>query len=83
MAEQLSQLDPVQLSQMPTVPPPPGEIVDFDKPNPQEIMIITVISVFIGLAILFVGIRAYTKAKQYSRRSWDDGEFYVDATPER
>ena len=75
MAGQFAQLDPTQLSRTPSVPPPTGVTVDFDSPNPLEKTIITVPSVFMGLAFIFVGIRSYTKIKKYSRRSWDDGRF--------
>ena len=74
MAEQLAQLSQAQLSQMPSVPPPPGAIIDFDGPNPLGKTTITVTSVFIGLAIFFTAIRACTKLKAWSRRSWDDGK---------
>ena len=73
MAGQLAQLDPAQSSKTPSVAPPVGAIVDFDSPNPLEKMSITVTSVFMGLAFLLAGIRAYTKMKKYSRKSWDDG----------
>ena len=80
MAGQLAQLDPAQLSKTPSVAPPIGVIVDFDSPNPMEKMIITVTSVFMGLAFLLVGIRAYTKIKKYSRKSWDDGMSHAYTT---
>lgn len=75
MAGQFAQLDPTQLSKTPSVPPPTGAVTDFDSPNPLEKTIITVTSVFMGLAFCFAGIRSYTKIKRYSRRSWDDGMF--------
>ena len=72
MADQLSQLSPAQLSQMPSTSPPPGSIVDFDGPNPLETTIVTVTSVFMGLAFLFVAIRLYTKINISGKGSWDD-----------
>ena len=72
MANQLSQLNPAELSQMPSGPPSPGATIDFDGPNPMGTTMITATSVFMGLAFLFVGIRAYTKIKVYGRGSWDD-----------
>ncbi len=69
---QLAQLDPAQLSKLPSVTPPPGVALDFDGPNPLETTIVTVTSVFIGLTFVFIGIRAYTKIKIYRRGSWDD-----------
>ena len=80
MADQLAQLDPAQLSKTPTVSLPPGTTINFDEPNPLETTIVTVSSVFMGLAFLFVAIRAYTKIKEYSRRSWDDGKFHISST---
>ena len=74
MAAQLAQLDPAQLSKTSTVPPLPGVTVNFDGKNPLKTVIITVTSVFMGLAFFFVGIRVYIKIMRYSRRSWDDGE---------
>lgn len=75
MADQLAHLDPALLSKMPSVPPPLGATVDFDGKNPLKATAVTVTSVFMGLAFLFVGIRACTKVKTYSKRSWDDGKF--------
>ena len=77
MANQLSQLDPAELSKTPTVSPPPGATVNFDGPNPLEFTMIIVTSIFMGLAFLFVGIRAYTKIKIYGKGSWDDRRFHV------
>ena len=82
MAGQFAQLDPTQLSRTPSVPPPTGVIVDFDRPNPLEKTVITVTSVFMGLAFFFAGIRSYTKIKRYSRRSWDDGRIRPYTTRE-
>ena len=80
MAGQYAQMDPVQLSKTPTVPPPPGATINFDEPNPLQKTIITVTSVFMGLSFFFVGIRAYVKLMKYSRKSWDDGKFHGDPT---
>jgi len=77
MADQLAHLDPALLSKMPSVPPPPGATVDFNGQNPLEATAITVTSVFMGLAFFFVGMRACTKMKTYSKRSWDDGKFHL------
>ena len=77
MASQFSQLSPAALSKTPAVSPPPGVTSNFDGPNPLEATIITVTSVFMGLAFFFVGIRAYTKIKIYGRGSWDDRNFRV------
>lgn len=78
MADQLAKLDPAQLSKMPSMEPPPGVTVDFDGQNPLQTTSIAVTSVFIGLAFFFVAIRACTKMKKYSKKSWDDGRFYND-----
>ena len=72
MADQLAQLSPAELSKLPSMPVPAGLTVDFDGPNPLETTIISVTSVFIGLAVLFVGMRAYTKIIVNRRASWDD-----------
>lgn len=77
MADKLAHLNPALLSKMSSVPPPLGATVDFDGKNPLEATAITVTSVFMGLAFFFVGIRACTKMKTYSKRFWDDGRFYV------
>lgn len=74
MADQLAKLDPIQLSKMSSANPPPGVTVDFDGQNPLETISIAVTSVFIGLAIFFVAIRACVKMKKYSKTSWDDGK---------
>ena len=74
MADQLAKLDPIELSQTPSVSPPPGAKVDFDGQNPLETVSIAVTSVFIGLALFFVAIRACVKMKKYSKTSWDDGK---------
>ena len=72
MAGQLAQLDPAELSKLPSVAPPPGATIDFDGPNPLKGTLVTVTAVFMGLAFLFVGIRAYTKIKIKGSWSWDD-----------
>ena len=75
MAAQPAEMDPAKLSELPSVPAPPGSISDLDGPNPLKTTIITVTTVFMGLALLFMGIRAYTKIKIKGRWSWDDGKF--------
>ena len=80
MASQLAQLDPAQLSKLPTIPPPPGGTIDFDGPNPLETSNITVTTVFMGLAFLLVGIRAYTKIKIKGSWSWDDRKIHACIT---
>ena len=85
MADQVAKLSSAELSQMPSIPPPPGVTIDFDGPNPLETTNITVTSVFMGIAFLFVGIRAYTKIKIYKKGSWDDRkfDFYITLWRER
>ena len=80
MASQLSQLDRAELSKIPTVSSPPGATVNFDGPNSLESTMIIVTSIFMGLAFLFVGIRAYTKIKIYGKGSWDDRRYHVYIT---
>ena len=77
MANQLSQLNPTELSKLPSVSPPQGATIDFNRPNPLEATIITVTSVFMGLAFLFVGVRSYAKIKIHGKGSWDDGRFHI------
>ena len=72
MAAQLAQLSPAELSKLPSMPLPAGATIDFGGPNPLKTTIISVTSVFIGLALLLVGIRAYTKIKINRSGSWDD-----------
>ncbi len=80
MTDQLAKLDPAELSKMPSVPPPPGATVGFDPPNPLKTTTITVTSVFMGLAFLFIGIRAYAKIKIYHKGSWDDRKSRANVT---
>lgn len=80
MAGQLAQLDPAELSKLPSVAPPPGVTIDFDGPNPLEATSVTVTTVFVGLAFLFVGIRAYTKIKIKGSWSWDDCKLHAYIT---
>ena len=75
MAAQPAEMDPAKLSELPSVPAPPGWTSDLDGPNPLKTTIITVTTVFMGLAFLFMGIRAYTKIKIKGRWTWDDGKF--------
>ena len=75
MADQLAQLTPAELSKMPSMRPPPGAVIDFDGPNPLERTTITVTSTFMGIALFFVSIRAYTKVKIYGKGSWDDRKY--------
>ncbi|KAL8942173.1 MAG: hypothetical protein Q9216_001820 [Gyalolechia sp. 2 TL-2023] len=62
-----------ELYQIPAAAPPPGAIVDFSGKNPLKGSMIAVVSVFMGLTFVFVGVRAYTKIKIHRRWSWDDG----------
>ena len=77
MATQSAQVD-----SKPAVPAPPGMTSDFDGPNPFKTTIITVTTVFMGLAFLFAGIRAYTKIKIKGCWSWDDGKLNIHITQE-
>ncbi|KAL8721474.1 MAG: hypothetical protein Q9225_001853 [Loekoesia sp. 1 TL-2023] len=68
----LSQLDPTALRSISSGKPPKGVTVDFDAANRWEKTVDVVTSVFMALAIISVGIRAYTKSRILGRGTWDD-----------
>ncbi|KAL8754751.1 MAG: hypothetical protein Q9199_004122 [Rusavskia elegans] len=61
------------LAQIPATSPPPGVRSDFNAPNPLSYTITTVASVFVGLTLLFLGIRTYAKIRIHCHWTWDDG----------
>lgn len=63
------------LAQIPAMSPPPGVRFDFNGPNPLSYTITTVASVFVGLALFFLGIRTYAKIRIHRHWTWDDGTF--------
>lgn len=65
-------VDPAVLSSIPAMQPPPGAVVDFNAPNPWQKISVSVTSVFIALALVSVGVRAYTKTRIVGKGSWDD-----------
>ena len=47
---------------MPLVPPPPGQVTDFDAPNPMLLTYSSVTFTFLSISIVFAALRTYTRA---------------------
>jgi hypothetical protein len=68
----LSSLTPEQLAQLPAMPPPPGEVTNFDNPPSIAIRAIVPISIFLGLMIVVVAMRMYSRLWIIKRAGPDD-----------
>lgn len=74
MTHLLDQIDPALLASTPSMKPPDKTILDFDGPMPWRSTGISVTSVFLLLASVFVAIRIYTKVTIVGRGSLGDCE---------
>lgn len=75
MADLLGQIDPAVLASTPSMMPPNGTVVDFDGAMPWLNTGVSVTSVFLSLALVFMGIRVYTKTIIVGKGYLDDCEF--------
>jgi len=65
----------VDLSQIPSLRPPPGVIPNFKHPPSLADALIAVDVVFLALMLVAVGVRVYTKGFILRSLGWDDCEW--------
>lgn len=65
----------VSLADEPSAPPPPGTSVDFNTTDTRAPIAIAVMSSFMGIMFVFVGIRVYVKVRIDKRATWDDCKY--------
>ena len=63
------------LADEPSTPPPPGTSVNFGTTDTRAPMAIAVMSSFMGVMFVFVGIRIYVKSMIDKRAKWDDCKY--------
>lgn len=63
------------LSHIPALAPPPGETSNFVNPECQRVPLVVLNSVFVGLMIIFVSVRLYTKGFVTRSLGWEDCGF--------
>ena len=61
-----------QWDKLPAMPPPPGVIPNYVNPHSDGSIIVVVGSILLGLTILFVANRIYSKVWLTHKYSWDD-----------
>ena len=64
-----------QWDEIPAVPPPPGVIPNFKNPHIDGALVVVVGSILMGITILFVANRVYSKVFITRKYSWDDRKF--------
>jgi hypothetical protein len=77
-------LSGMDLSKIPAISPPPGEVVDFNSPINRATMYIAVSSVVVSLAFIFVVLKLYMRLFVLRKPGWDDRksmnyQIFVDA----
>ena len=65
----------MSLADEPSTSPPPGTSVDFNTTDTRAPMAIAVMSSFMGIMFIFVGIRVYVKTRIDKRATWDDCKY--------
>lgn len=65
-------LPPSLLGILPSAPPPPGVVPDFENPQTLVPVILAVESVFTAIALIVFFIRIYTKSVILRSWKWDD-----------
>ena len=65
----------IGLADEPSASPPPGTSVDFNTTDTKAPMAIAVMSSFMGIMFIFVGIRVYVKVRIDKRATWDDCKY--------
>lgn len=68
----LDQIPPEQLAVMPVMSPPLGQDSNFDNPSTIAPACINTVSVFLGLAVLTVTMRLYSRISIVKRAGLDD-----------
>lgn len=68
----LSDLTPEEMALVPAMPPPPNVVSNFDNPDSLAPEGIAIISIFLALMTLFVGMRLYTRIWIVKNTGLDD-----------
>lgn len=64
----------MDLADFPAMPPPPGEVSDFNKPAPDAVVVSSLLLLTLTLSFLVVIIRLYVKCSTAMQKfTWDDG----------
>lgn len=72
MMTSLANLTPEQLSSYPALQPPPGVVPNFMHPENQNRPLLVATSIELGIMIVFVLNRFYSKSVLIRKYSWDD-----------
>ncbi|KAF2687354.1 hypothetical protein K458DRAFT_429292 [Lentithecium fluviatile CBS 122367] len=72
MSPDLSTMTPEQLANMPGMPPPSGVKSNFVNPETQAPQCIAIVSIFLGIMIITLAMRLYTRIYVVKRTGWDD-----------
>jgi hypothetical protein len=62
----------MDLSKIPAMMPPPGEVVDFNSPENRAALYIAVCSILIPLTALFVAAKLCMRIFVVRKLAWDD-----------
>ena len=65
---------------LPIEPPPPGIVPNFDHPHRRVIILYAGVGVCLGITLVFVLLRIYSKLAVTHTWGWDDGEFLSAVT---
>lgn len=74
-----SSLDDPAVLQLPALPPPPGITSNFTSPKDRGPILIIVNGILLGLMVIFLAIRFYTKFCIVRKVFWDDLTICVSA----
>lgn len=68
----MSQQASASLLQLPALAPPPGVIPNFTNPENRGPTLVIVGAILLGLVVIAMANRAYTKLRIIRKASWDD-----------
>lgn len=69
----LAEIPPALLDELPALLPPPGVNPNYENPENKGPALAAVATVLSCLAVLFYGVRVYTKGFVVRKATWDDG----------
>ena len=64
---------PLEVWNLPALPPPKGKIPNFDHPENKDAQIIVMNSVFVAFMLLAVAVRFIIRQSQDKKIGWDGG----------
>lgn len=65
---------PLNLNEIPSIPPPPGVIPNFINPEDVSYRVFVAAGICLPLLFLSLGLRIYAKYRILKSRTWDDCE---------